>query len=132
MGTNNSINKHIIFFDGICNLCNSFLQFIIKRDKKERFFFVSLQSKYAQENLSKKWTEATNFQSIILKENYYLRTKSTAVLLIAKHLSGMWPLLYYLFILIPKGARDFVYDIVAKNRYRWFGKKNVCQIPSPK
>ena len=129
MGTNHSIDKKIIFFDGVCNLCNSSVQFIIKRDYKNHFLFSSLQSEYASENLPKQLVEEENLQSIILKSEDQTKTKSSAVLTIAKHLSGLWPLLYA-FIIIPKFFRDWIYDIIAKNRYKWFGKKDTCMIPS--
>lgn len=130
MGTDHSIKQPIILFDGVCNLCNSSVQFIIKRDKKVRFLFASLQSRYAKENLPAEFTDEKALQSIVLKDEKGLKTKSSAVLNISKNLTGLWPLLY-VFIVIPKFIRDWIYDIVAKNRYRWFGKKDQCMIPSP-
>ena len=130
MGTDHSIEKSIILFDGVCNLCNSSVQFIIKRDKKEQFLFASLQSDYAKEQLPDEFSDGKALQSIVLKEKDEIKTKSTAALTIAKHLSGVWPILYA-FIIIPKFIRDWVYDIIAKNRYKWFGKKDQCMIPSP-
>lgn len=130
MGTDHSIEKPIILFDGVCNLCNSSVQFIIKRDKKEQFLFASLQSDYAKEQLPDELSDSKAFQSIVLKEKDEIKTKSTAALAIARYLSGWWPILYT-FIIIPKFLRDWVYDLIAKNRYKWFGKKDQCMIPSP-
>lgn len=128
MGTDHSIEKPIILFDGVCNLCNSSVQFVIKRDKKEQFLFASLQSDYAKENLPKELSSNSALQSIVLKEKDTIKTKSSAALAIAKRLSGLWSMLY-IFIIVPKFLRDWVYDIIAKNRYKWFGKKDQCMIP---
>ncbi|WP_421764756.1 thiol-disulfide oxidoreductase DCC family protein [Ekhidna sp.] len=130
MGADHSIEKPVIFFDGVCNLCNTSIQFIIKRDKKNRFLFSSLQSDYAKESLPNTLTEDQDLQSIILKKGNAITTKSSAVLIIAKSLSGGWPILYA-FTIIPKFIRDWFYDIIARNRYKWFGKKDHCMIPSP-
>ncbi|MEQ9009057.1 MAG: DCC1-like thiol-disulfide oxidoreductase family protein [Ekhidna sp.] len=124
------MKQPIILFDGVCNLCNSSVQFIIERDKKELFLFASLQSRYAKENLPDEFSDETALQSIILKEGDEIKSKSSAVLTITKSLSGLWPL-FYVLIVIPKFVRDWVYDIIAKNRYQWFGKKDQCMIPSP-
>ena len=128
MGTDQSIDKQIVFFDGVCNLCNSSVQFIIKNDKKQKFLFASLQSDFADENLSPEYTKSLH--SIVLKKGSQVKTKSSAVLRIARGLPGLWPLVS-IFLLVPKFIRDFFYDLVAKNRYRWFGKKDHCMLPSP-
>jgi predicted DCC family thiol-disulfide oxidoreductase YuxK len=124
-------NNAIILFDGICNFCNSSVNFIIKRDKKNYFLFSSLQSVYSQNFLTKNNFPKNNFDSIILIENNKLYQKSTAALKIAKQLKGLWKL-SYVFIIIPPFIRDFFYDSIAKNRYKWFGKKDVCMIPDEK
>jgi predicted DCC family thiol-disulfide oxidoreductase YuxK len=124
-------NNSIILFDGVCNFCNSSVNFIIKRDKKNNFLFSSLQSEYSQNFLTQNNFPKNNFDSIILIENNKLYRKSTAALKIAKHLNGLWKL-SYTFIIIPPVIRDFFYDIIAKNRYKWFGKKEVCMIPDEK
>lgn len=129
MGTDHSIVKPIIFFDGVCNLCNSSVQFIIKRDKQHKFLFASLQSAYAQENLPENLYEKADFKSIILKTGDNIKTKSTAILTITKYMSGLWPLVS-IFLILPKFVRDGVYDMVARNRYKWFGKEDACMIPS--
>lgn len=130
------LNHKIILFDGVCNLCNGTVVFIIKRDKKNVFKFATLQSEVAHDLLipfssNEKNQESSNaLDSIILLENGKKYTKSSAALRIAKHLSGAYPLLYGLMI-IPKFLRDWVYSIIAKNRYKWFGKKESCMIPTP-
>ncbi len=119
-----------ILFDGVCNLCRGFVVFTIKRDPDAKFKFASLQSNEGG-NLQKEFgIDPDNIKTMVLVENdnYYL--KSDAVLRIFKHLDSMWFILYYL-IYIPRPIRNFVYDLVANNRYRWFGKKDVCMLPSP-
>lgn len=122
-------NKSIIFFDGVCNLCNNSVKFIIKRDKHKRFLYASLQSDAARDILLQFKIKNSNLNSIILLENGKLYQKSTAILKIAKQLNGFWKL-NYVFIIIPKFFRDFIYDIIAKNRYKWFGKREVCMLPT--
>lgn len=122
-------NKSIIFFDGVCNLCNNSVKFIIKRDNHKRFLYASLQSDAARDILLQFKIKNSNLDSIILLENGKLYQKSTAILKIAKQLNGFWKL-NYVFIIIPKFFRDFIYDIIAKNRYKWFGKREVCMLPT--
>ncbi len=129
MGTDHSINKPIIFFDGVCNLCNSSIQFIIKRDRSKKFLFASLQSAYARENLPTELSKSDSLQSIVLKEGSKIQTKSSAALRITKSLDGLWPILF-IFIVVPKFLRDWMYDGISRNRYMWFGKRDQCMIPS--
>jgi predicted DCC family thiol-disulfide oxidoreductase YuxK len=123
-------NKSLLLFDGVCNLCNSSVQFILLRDKKDRFRFASLQSDYGQSLLREHNLPTESFNSLVLVENGKIYQKSTAALRIARKLKGLWPLLFA-FIIIPPFIRNFVYDIIAKNRYRWFGKKEECMLPRP-
>lgn len=123
-------DKHIILFDGVCNLCNNAITFVIQRDRKDVFVYAPLQSK-AGELLAKQHNIDTNkVDSIILIKNQKTFTKSTAALRIAQNLSGLWPALVA-FLIIPPFIRNWVYDYVAKNRYKWFGKKDACMIPTP-
>ncbi|WP_456379501.1 thiol-disulfide oxidoreductase DCC family protein [Lutibacter sp.] len=115
----------IILFDGICNLCNSSVNFIIKHDTKEHFLFASLQSDAAKEILLQFSSKKLNLDSIVLIENENIYEKSTATLRISKNLNGGYKILYF-FIIIPKFIRDWVYNLIAKNRYKWFGKKEKC------
>ena len=123
-------NKSLLLFDGVCNHCNSSVQFILLRDKKDRFRFASLQSDYGQNLLREHNLPTETFNSLVLVENGKVYKKSTAALRIARKLKGLWPLLFA-FIIIPPFIRNFVYDIIAKNRYRWFGKKEECMLPRP-
>jgi predicted DCC family thiol-disulfide oxidoreductase YuxK len=123
-------SKSIIFFDGVCNLCNASIDFIIKRDKKGKFLVGALQDAISKKVLSEFEVKKDYLDSLVLLENNEIFYKSTAALKIAKNLSGLWPALYPL-IYLPKGLRDPIYDWIAKNRYSWFGKKNTCRLPSP-
>jgi predicted DCC family thiol-disulfide oxidoreductase YuxK len=120
----------IILFDGICNLCNGAVQFVIKRDKKNLFRFASLQSEEAQQILKEHHCSLQRTDSFFLIENGKVFDRSTAALKVVQKLDGLWPLLYGL-IVVPPFIRDGVYKIIAKNRYRWFGQKNTCMIPTP-
>lgn len=120
----------VIFFDGVCNLCNHSVQFIIKRDHKDYFRFAALQSDIAKQKLSDFDLKAENLKTIILLEDGKVYLRSTAALRIAKHLSGSWPILFG-FIIIPAFIRDFVYQLIASNRYRIWGKTESCMVPSP-
>jgi len=122
-------NNPIIFFDGECNFCNKSVQFVIRRDKKNKFLFSSLQENYAKETLKSFQITNKDLNTSYLYHNQTLYTKSSCALHIAKQLSGLWPLLY-VFIIIPKPIRDKVYSYIAKNRYRWLGKKDNCIVPS--
>jgi len=117
----------VILFDGHCNLCNGAVRFIINRDKKEYFRYASLSWPIAKACL-RDYPEYAQFDSILLYEQNKIYAKSTAALRIAGKLDGMWPLLK-IFIVVPRFIRDAVYDWIAKNRYRWFGKKSTCMIP---
>lgn len=123
-------NKKIILFDGVCNLCNGAVTFIIKRDKNDSFRFAALQSEIGAELTDKHDIDTSKTDSITLidDDNHY--TKSSAVLRIARHLSGGYPLLYG-FMILPAFIRDRMYDLIANNRYRWFGKRESCMIPTP-
>lgn len=117
----------IIFFDGVCNLCNMLVVFIIKRDRKHIFKFAPLQSVTAEE-MGILQKDATSNSVIFFCENK-LYQKSTAILHICKLLPFPWPLLFG-FIIVPRFIRNAVYNFVAANRYKWFGKKDQCMVPS--
>ncbi|MEO8172773.1 MAG: thiol-disulfide oxidoreductase DCC family protein [Sediminibacterium sp.] len=120
----------IIFFDGVCNLCTGVVQFVIRHDPKRRFRFASLQSEIGQQLLKQNDLPSAEFGSFILFENGKVYTKSTAALTVAKNLNGLLPI-WYVNIIFPKFIRDGVYNLVARNRYKWFGKKEECWIPTP-
>lgn len=124
-------DKKIILFDGVCNLCNSSIQFVIKHDKKNVYKFAALQSDVAKLLLHERGINSSQIDSIILIDpNIAYYTKSTAALEIGKSFGGAWRLLG-VFQWIPKPIRDQIYDFVAKKRYSWFGKQNECMIPTP-
>jgi predicted DCC family thiol-disulfide oxidoreductase YuxK len=123
-------DKKIILFDGVCNLCEASVQFVIKYDKKDVFRFVALQSDLGKEIIKHIGLESKNIDNVILYEpgiayNY----KSAAALEIAKNLGGFFHL-GTVFKLIPNGLRNLLYDYVAKNRYQWYGKKESCLVPT--
>ncbi|MEN8817506.1 MAG: thiol-disulfide oxidoreductase DCC family protein [Nonlabens sp.] len=123
--------KHeIVLFDGVCNLCNGAILFIIKRDKKDRFRFAAIESEIGQKLLDKHGIDPNKIDSIVLVSGDTAFAKAEAALRISKHLSGLWPLLYSL-IIVPKFLANVVYDFIARNRYKWFGKKESCMIPTP-
>lgn len=124
-------NKKIILFDGVCNLCNNAVTFVIKHDKKDVFRFASLQSELGKKLIAERGLDPDDLDSIILIEPgvaYY--RKSTAALEISRDLSRGYSLLKN-FLFIPEGLRDSVYNFVANNRYKWYGKKESCMIPTP-
>lgn len=120
----------IIFFDGVCNLCNGLVQFIIRRDPAGQFRFASLQSQYARQHLLKAGRDPDGLHSIIVLDGDQLLERSDAVLAIAKHLGGLWPALM-IFKVLPRRLRDALYNFIASNRYRWFGRRDQCMIPTP-
>lgn len=121
--------RSVILFDGVCNLCNGAVQFVIQHDKQNHFMFASLQSDAGQQLLKQYQLPSQNFDSFILIQNDKAFIKSTAALMVAKQLGGFTKLLYG-FIIVPPVIRNAVYNFIAKNRYKWFGKKDVCMMPT--
>jgi len=123
-------NKKIILFDGLCNLCNAAVQFVIEHDTKDVFRFVALQSELGQKILKHIGVNPENIDSIILYEpgvaHYY---KSQAAIQISKNLGGFWHFGTFLRI-IPTGISNILYDYIARNRYKWYGKKESCMMPT--
>ena len=119
-----------ILFDGVCNLCNGFVRFVIARDPAARFRFAALTSAAAADVLRGAGVTAPVPDSMILIEDGRAYLRSDAPLRIARGLRFPWPLLYGL-IVVPRFIRDRVYDVVAARRYRWFGRRDVCMIPTP-
>lgn len=119
----------VILFDGVCNFCNSSVQFIIKRDPQGIYQFTSLQSEVGQK-LLKDHEVPVELDSFIYIEDEKIYFKSTAALKVFRNLKGLWKLLY-IFIIVPRPLRDVVYGVIARNRYKWFGKRDACMIPSP-
>lgn len=125
-----AFNHPIVLFDGVCNLCNASVQFIIKRDPHAKFRFASLQSELGKELIQQAGLEEMKADSVVLLYHNKVYIQSDAALTIAKMLTGFWPV-FYLLIIIPKPVRNYFYNLIAQNRYRWFGKKNECMLPSP-
>ncbi len=122
--------KHpIILFDGVCNLCDNSVRFVIKNDGRNSFKFGALQANNVQEFLKQKNSKFSNIDSILLVTEHKIYTKSSAALTIAKKMKNRYSLLY-IFYIIPKTIRDVFYDFIAQNRYKWYGKKDACMIPS--
>lgn len=119
----------LVLFDGVCNLCESSVHFVIRRDRSGKFRFAALQSVAAQEILANFDYTYDNLSSVLLVADGQLYRKSRAALRIARHLDGAWPVLYYLFAWIPAFVADPVYDFIGNRRYRWFGMKSECWVP---
>ena len=119
----------IILFDGICNLCNRSVQFIIKPDKEKVYRFAAFQSKAGQKLLQQYNLPLKQYSSFLLIENNKAYSQSTAALKVAKNLSGLVKLAV-VFNIVPAGIRNIVYNFVARNRYQWFGKKESCMVPT--
>ncbi|MDQ7039477.1 MAG: thiol-disulfide oxidoreductase DCC family protein [Rhodothermus sp.] len=120
----------IVLFDGVCNLCNGFVNFIMDRDPAGYFKFGALQSEAARPYLERLGLQPDYMDSIVLIENDRCYRDSTAALRILRRLKGPWPLLYGL-IVVPRPLRDAVYRWIARNRYRWFGRREQCRVPTP-
>jgi len=123
--------KQLILFDGVCNLCNSSIQYVIKYDKNDRFRFAPLQSDIGKQIIAKYEIDTTKTDSILLYSNENgISAKSTAALKVAKQL-GFPRNVMTVFLIVPAFIRNWVYDYIAKNRYKWYGKKEACMIPTP-
>ena len=120
----------IVLFDGVCNFCHASVNFIIDRDPKDHFRFASLQSETGIALAAQHGIDSTQLASIILIEGDQAYTQSTAAFMIAKRLRGLWPMLGILLI-VPRPIRDFIYQWVARNRYRLFGRADSCRVPTP-
>lgn len=123
-------DKPVLFFDGVCNLCNGYVQFVIDRDPEGRFRFASLQSKAGEQVLRDLQMSEEDLKTVILFKNGRYYTHSDVALEMARDMGGFWSLGYGLKV-IPKFIRDSVYNLIAANRYRWFGKEESCRMPDP-
>lgn len=120
----------VILFDGVCNFCNGAVNFVIKRDKTAQIQFAPLQSEKGRLFARQFGFNEEELKTFIFIEDNKFYTKSTAALKVCRHLGALWPLCYGLMI-IPKFIRNVVYDLVAKNRYKWFGRRDTCMMPTP-
>jgi predicted DCC family thiol-disulfide oxidoreductase YuxK len=124
------VGEQLILFDGVCNLCNKAVQIVLKNDPEKHFQFASLQSETGRKILEQHHLQAENPESFLLVRDGKVYQRSTAALKVARNLKGGWQLLYPL-ILIPAFIRDPVYNFIARNRYKWFGKNDACWLPKP-
>jgi predicted DCC family thiol-disulfide oxidoreductase YuxK len=122
--------RNIILFDGVCNLCNGLVRFIIKRDRTGKLKFASLQSDIGQQWLNRFGLAKNEFESFVLVQGDKYYIKSTAALKMLRELGGIWKV-FYVFIWVPRSLRDFLYNLIANSRYKIFGKKDECMIPTP-
>jgi predicted DCC family thiol-disulfide oxidoreductase YuxK len=120
----------VLLFDGVCNLCNASVQWILKRDRKGIFRFAALQSDYGTASLKRLGLSPDLFDSVILLHHNTALTRSDAALEIARLLGGFWSMAV-VFKWIPRVIRNALYDWIARNRYKWFGKQEACMIPRP-
>ena len=120
----------VLLFDGVCNLCNRVIRFVVRFDDRGTFRFAPLQSAVGRALLDRRGLSRDDFDSVVLVEDGVAYEKSTAALRVARRLDGPWPLAYALSV-VPEPARDAVYDLVAEHRYRVFGRTDECQIPPP-
>ncbi|HEY1039671.1 MAG TPA: DCC1-like thiol-disulfide oxidoreductase family protein [Bacteroidia bacterium] len=120
----------IVLFDGVCNFCDASIQFIINREKHPALHFASLQSETGKHLMQKYGIDASTTDSVVFIVKNKAHTKSSAALHLCKRLKGLYPLLFA-FIIVPPFIRNAVYDWVARNRYKWYGKKDACMIPTP-
>jgi len=119
----------IILFDGVCNLCNASVQYVIRHDTHAIFRFASLQGETGQKLLKQYGLSTDTFTSFVLIKDNKVYTRSTAALTVARYLKGIVKLLYG-FIIVPAFIRNAVYDLISRNRYKWFGKKDECMVPT--
>lgn len=122
--------EHLLLFDGVCNLCNGLVGFIIRHDGRKRFHFAPLQSVAGQNVLQRHDLVTSDFHTLVYFRKGVLLTRSTAALNVARDLGGTW-MIAYTFILVPRFLRDAVYDLISRRRFRWFGKRDSCMVPTP-
>ncbi|MBS1685457.1 MAG: thiol-disulfide oxidoreductase DCC family protein [Bacteroidetes bacterium] len=127
--TYGQIPDRLVLFDGVCNLCNASVQFVIRHDTEGRFRFAALQSDAGHKVLAEHGLTTDKFDSFIYLRQGQLYQRSTAALYLMRDLGGAWGLLYA-FIIVPRPLRDAVYDLVARYRYRWFGRRESCMMPT--
>lgn len=131
MQTLQTLQHPVVLFDGVCNLCNSSIQQVIQHDPERKFRFASLQGELGQQVLQQFHLPVNQFNSFILLQDGKLYYKSTAAIKVMQQMRGGWKWLSYLLWIIPFFIRDFFYDFIARNRYKWFGKQESCWVPTP-
>ena len=124
-------DRTVVLFDGVCNLCNGFVTFLIDRDPGEKLVFAALQSEAGRRLLTSAGLPEDSLQSVVVIEAGKALTRSTAALRILRRLGGIWSLLALPGLAVPRPLRDYVYDWIARKRYGWFGRQELCRIPTP-
>ena len=119
-----------MLFDGVCNFCNTTVRFVLAYNRAENIQFSPLQSDFAKQLLAQHNLSSDDMNTVVFIEDNKAYTRSTAAFQISKHLIYPWKAIYY-FKFVPKSITDWIYDLIAKNRYSWFGKKNQCMVPKP-
>lgn len=125
-----ALPDHLLLFDGVCNLCNGLVQFIIRHDHNRRFSFAPLQSETGKRILGEHGLQAPEMDSLVYWRKGQVHVRSSAALHVARDLGGIWRLAFAL-IIVPRFLRDAAYNLVARHRYHWFGKREQCMVPTP-
>lgn len=128
---NQSADDGIVLFDGVCNLCNGWVDFLLKRDSRKYFRFASLQSAFGRDLLARHGLNPDDMNSVVFIQNGRAYRRSSAAVAIMKSMPGAWPVLGWLVWAIPKPLRELAYMIVARYRYAWFGERSTCRLPTP-
>ena len=128
--TNEMTASPILLFDGVCNLCNASVQWVLQHDRDGQFRFAALQSDTGQKLLHQHGLSAEDFDTVVLADGEHLFLRSDAPLEIARRIGGFWAV-FYVFKIVPRPLRDAAYNFVARNRYRWFGRREECMLPRP-
>lgn len=123
--------RPILLFDGVCNVCNASVQFIVKHEKQQVIQFASLQSDIGTRLAKEHGIDASDLDTVVMVDGGRVHTRSSAFVRVSKHMGGVWKVLGALLWIVPKPLRDLGYVIFAKNRYRLFGKRDECMIPTP-
>lgn len=124
------VNQKLVLFDGVCNLCNATVQMLIRLDRHKKLKFASLQSETGQQVLQQNQFDQENFKTFLYVRGDEVFTRSTAALKVFSDLGGIWKAVK-IFYIVPESLRNSIYDFVSQNRYKWFGQKDQCMVPTP-
>ena len=124
------IPEKLVLFDGVCNLCNALVQFVIRHDRAAKFRFATIQSEIGREIFQSHGLDPADLQTFVFISDGKMHVRSDAAIEVVSRFGGAWRF-FTVFRLVPRVARDWIYSMVARNRYRWFGRKDVCMIPTP-
>lgn len=130
LSTTQPADPPVLLFDGVCNLCTASVQFVLRRDRREVFRFAALQSEAGRRLVARHGLDPEALHTLVLVDGDRAFVRSAAALRVAGRLSGLWPLLR-VFLLVPRPLRDAAYDWIARHRYRWFGRRESCLLPTP-